>query len=128
MTKHTSGVQLFVNPWTAARHSSLSLLLRAAAAAAAAAAAEVTSVVSDSVRPHRWQPTRLLGPWDSPGKNTGVGGHVPLQCMKVKSDSEVSQLCPTLSPFGLEPARPLHGILQARILEWLAIPSSRGSS
>ena len=63
MTKHTSGVQLLVNPWTAARHSSLSLLLRAAAAAAAAAAAEVTSVVSDSMRPHRQQPTMLCCPW-----------------------------------------------------------------
>ena len=96
MTKHTSGVQLFVNPWTAARHSSLSLLLRAAAAAAAAAAAEATSVVSDSMRPHRQQPTRLHRPWDSPGKNAGVGCHFPLQCMKVKSDSEVAQSSPTL--------------------------------
>ena len=42
---------------------------------------QVTSVVSDSVRPHRWQPTRLLCPWDSPGKNTGVGCHFLLQCM-----------------------------------------------
>ena len=54
------------------------------------------SVVSDSVRPHRRQPTRLPRPWDSPGKNTGVGCHFPLQCMKVKSESEVAQLCPTL--------------------------------
>ena len=45
----------------------------------------VTSVVSDSVRPHRRQPTRLPRPWDSPGKNTGVGCHFLLQCMKVKS-------------------------------------------
>ena len=51
----------------------------------------------DSVRPHRRQPTRLLCPWDSPGKNTGVGCHLLLQCMKVKSESEVAQLCPTLS-------------------------------
>ena len=56
-----------------------------------------TSVVSDSVRPHRWQPTRLHHPWDSPGKNTGVGCHFLLQCMKVKSESEVAQSCPTLS-------------------------------
>ena len=53
-----------------------------------AGAAAVISVVSDSVRPHRWQPTRLLCPWDSPGKNTEVGCHVLLQCMKVKSESE----------------------------------------
>jgi len=52
--------------------------------------------VSDSVRPHRRQPTRLRHPWDSPGKNTGVGRHFLLQCMKVKSESEVAQSCPTL--------------------------------
>ena len=63
----------------------------------AAAAAAVASVVSNSVRPHRWQPTRLPHPWDSPGKNTRVGCHFLLQCMKVKSKSEVGQLCPTLS-------------------------------
>ena len=45
--------------------------------------------MSDSVQPHRWQPTRLPGPWDSPGKNTGVGCHFLLQCMKVKSCSHV---------------------------------------
>ena len=55
----------------------------------------VASVVSDSVRPHRWQPTGLPHPWDSPGKNIGVGCHFLLQCMKVKSESEVSQLCLT---------------------------------
>ena len=53
--------------------------------------------MSDSVRPHRQQPTMLPPPWDSPGKNTGVGCHFLLQCMKVKSESEVAQLCPTLS-------------------------------
>ena len=47
----------------------------------------------DSVRPHRRQPTRLCRPWDSPGKNTGVGCHFLLQCMKVKNESEVTQLC-----------------------------------
>ena len=51
----------------------------------------------DSVQPHRRQPTRLPRPWDSPGKNTGVGCHVLLQCMKVKSESEDAQSCPTLS-------------------------------
>ena len=54
------------------------------------------SVVSDSVRPHRRQPTRLPCPWDSPGKNTGVACHFLLQCVRVKSESEVAQLCPTL--------------------------------
>ena len=53
--------------------------------------------MSDSVRPHRQQPTRLCCHWDSPGKNTGVGCHFLLQCMKVKSEREVAQSCPTLS-------------------------------
>ena len=53
--------------------------------------------MSDSVRPNGWQPTRLRRPWNSPGKNTGVGCHFLLQCMKVNSESEVAQLCPTLS-------------------------------
>ena len=58
---------------------------------------QIASVVSDSVRPHRWQPTWLPGPCDSPGKNTGVGSHFLLQSMKVKSESEVAQSCPTLN-------------------------------
>ena len=64
--------------------------------------------VSDSVRPHRQQPTRLRCPWDSPGKSIGVGCHFLLQCMKVKSESEVAQPCPTSRPHGLQPTRPLH--------------------
>ena len=56
----------------------------------------ITSVVSDSVEPRRQQPTRLPRPCDSPGKNTGVGCHFLLHCMKVKSESEVAQSCPTL--------------------------------
>ena len=66
----------------------------------------VASVVSDSVRPHRWQPTRLPRPWDSPGRNTGVGCHLLLQCMEVKSE-KVAQSCPTLSDplVGLQPTR-----------------------
>ena len=83
----------------------------------------VTSVVSNSERPHRRQPTRLPGPWDSPGKNTGVGCHFLLQCMKVKSESEVAQSCPTLSdPVDCSlPGSSIHGISQARVLEWAAI-------
>ena len=61
--------------------------------------------MSDSVRPHRWQPTRIPRPWDSPGKNTGVGCHFLLQCMRVKSESEVAQSCPTQRPHGLQPTR-----------------------
>ena len=53
--------------------------------------------MSDSVRPHRRQPTRFPRPWDSPGKNTGVGCHFLLPCMKVKSESEVAQSCPILA-------------------------------
>ena len=64
----------------------------------------VTSVVSDSVRPQRRQPIRLHLPWDSPGKNTGVGCHFLLQCMKVKSESEVAQSS-TQRPHGLQPTR-----------------------
>ena len=82
---------------------------------------------------------RLPHPWDSPGKNTGVGCHFLLQCMKVKSESEDAHLyvaaaaakllqsCPTLcdpidgSPLGFS----VHGILQARVLEWGAIAFSR---
>ena len=72
----------------------------------------------DSVRPHRWQPTRLPRPWDSPGKNTGVGCHFLLQCMKVKSEREVTQLCPTLSDTMdcSLPGSSAHGIFQARVL------------
>ena len=75
------------------------------------------------MQPHRWQPTRLPHPWDSPGKNTRVGCHFLLQCMKVKSESEVVQLCPTLcDPVDCSPpGSSVHGILQARILEWVAI-------
>ena len=58
---------------------------------------KVTSVVSNSMRPHRGQPTRLPRPWDSPGKNAGVGCHFLFQCVKVKSESEVAQSCPTLA-------------------------------
>ena len=86
----------------------------------------VTSVVSDSVRPHRQQPTRLPHPWDSPGKITGVGCHFLLQCMKVKSESEFAQSCPTLSdPMDCSlPGSSVHGILQARVLEQGAIVNS----
>ena len=82
--------------------------------------------MSDSARPHRWQPTRLRRPWDSPGKNTGVGCHFLLQCTKVKSESEVAQSCPTLrDPMDCSPpGSSVHGIFQARVLEWGAIAFS----
>ena len=73
--------------------------------------------MSNSVRPH---------PWDSPGKNTGVGCHFPLQCMKVKNDIEATQLCLTLSdPMDCRlPGSSIHGIFQARVLLWGAIAFS----
>ena len=82
--------------------------------------------MSDSVWPHRRQSTRLPCPWDSPGKNTGVGCHFLLQCMKVKSESEVIQSCPTLSNSMdcSPPGSSIHGICQARVLEWVAIAFS----
>ena len=82
--------------------------------------------MSDSVQPHRLQPSRLLRPWDSPGKNTGVGCHFLLQCMKVKSENEVTQSCPTHSdPMDCSlPGSSIHGIFQAGVLEWVAIAFS----
>ena len=82
--------------------------------------------MSYSVRPHRRQPTRLPHPWDSPGKNTGVGSHFLLLCMKVKFEREVTQSCPTPSnPMDCSlPGFSVHGIFQARVLEWAAIAFS----
>ena len=82
--------------------------------------------MSDSLRPHRWQPTRLPRPWDSPGRNTGVGCQFLLQCMEVKNESEVAQSCLTLhdSMDCSPPGSSIHGIFQARVLEWGAIAFS----
>ena len=93
--------------------------------AAAAAAKSLQSC--PTLQPHRRQPIRLPHPWDSPGKNTGVGCHFRLQCMKVKSESEVAQLCPTPSdPMDCgPPGSSVHGIFQARVLEWGAIAVSK---
>ena len=78
-------------------------------------------------RPHRWQPTRLPRPWDSPRKDTEMGCHFPLQCRKVKNEREVAQSCPTLSdPMDCSPrGSSVHGICQARVLEWVAIAFSK---
>ena len=99
----------------------------AAAAAVAAATAKSLQSYPTLCDPHRRQHTRLLGPWDSPGKNTGVGCHFLLQCMKVKSEREVTQLYPTLSnPMDYSlPGSSVHGLLQARVLEWGATAFSR---
>ena len=79
-----------------------------------------------TLRLHRQKPTRLPRPWDSPGKNTRVGCRFLLQCMKMKSESEVAQLCPTLSN-RMDchlPGSSIQGIFQARVLEWGAIAFS----
>ena len=84
------------------------------------------SCFSQTLQPHRRLPTRLPRPWDSPGKNTGVGCYFLLQCMEVKSESEVAQSCPTPShPMDCSlPGSSIHGIFQARVLEWVAIAFS----
>ena len=98
------------------------IILKCAAAAAAAKSLQSCP----TLRPHGWQPARLLRPWDSPGKNTGVGCQCFLQCMKVKSESEVAQSCPTLhAPMDCSlPGSSVHGMFQARVLEWGAIAFS----
>ena len=93
----------------------LMILIAMLISAAAATAKSLQSC--PIVRPHRWQPTRLPSPWDSPGKNTGLGCHFLLPCAKVKSESEVAQSCPTLSdPMDCSlPGSSIHGIFQARV-------------
>ena len=115
-----SRVWLFATPWIEARQASLSITN-----------SRLLLLLShfSHVRlcaTHRRQPTRLPRPWDSPGKNSGVGCHFLLQCMKVKSESEVAQSCPIpRDPMdcGL-PGSSVHGIFQARVLEWGAIAFS----
>ena len=89
----------------------------------AAAAAKSLQSCPTLCDPRDGRPPR---PWDSPGKNTGVGCHFLLQCMKVKSESEVAQLCPTLcDPMDCSlPGSSIHGSFQARVLEWVAIAFS----
>ena len=105
-------------------HSIINVYLTLAVYVITAAAAKSLQSCPPSVRPHRWQPTRLPRPWDSPDKNIGVGCRFLLQCMKVKS--EVAQSCPTLSdPMDCSlPGSSIHGIFQARVLEWGAIAFS----
>ena len=92
----------------------------------AAAAAKSLQSCPTLCDPHRQQPTRLLCPWDSPGKNTGVGCHFLFQCMHAKS----LQSCPTLCDpmYSSPPGSPVHGIIYARILEWVAISFSMQGS
>ena len=111
------------------RHSKRNLKklsLLACFCAAAAAAAKSLQSCPTPCDPIDSSPPGSPCPWDSPGKNTGVGCHFPLQCMKVKSESVVAQSYPTLSdPMDCSlPASPVHGIFQARVLEWGAIAFS----
>ena len=91
---------------------------------------QVASVVSDCVRPHSRQPTRLRRPCGSPGKNTGVGFRFLLQCVKVKRERELAQSCPTLrNPMDCSlPGSSVHGIFQARVLEWGVIAFSAAAT
>ena len=103
----------------------IKIKLQAATAAAATVAKLLQSCPTLCDPIDRRQPTRLPRPWDPPGKNTGVSCHF-LQCMKVKSESEVAQSCPTLSN-AMDcslPGSSIHGIFQARLLEWGAIAFS----
>ena len=86
--------------------------------------------MSNSVRPHRRQPTRLPRPWDSPGKNTGVGCHFLLQCMKVKSESQVAQSCPNLSdPMDCSlPGSSVRGISRQEYWSGVPLPSLKNYS
>ena len=90
----------------------------------------IASVVSDSVRPHRWQPTRLPHPWDFPGKNTGVGCHFLLQCMKVKSESEIAQSCPIpRDPMDCSlPGSSVHGVFRQEYWSGVLLPSPASQS
>ena len=85
--------------------------------------------MSDPVQHHRQQPTRLPRPWDSPGKNAGVGCHFHFQCMKVKSESEAAQSFLTLhNPLECSlPGSSIHGIFQSRVLDWVAIAFSNNN-
>ena len=96
----------------------------------AAAAAKSLQLCPTLCNPIDGSPRGSPGPWDSPGKNTGVGCHFLLQGMRVKNESKVSQLCPILrDPMDCSlPGSSVHGIFQARVLEWVAISFSRGSS
>ena len=84
--------------------------------------------MSDSVRPHRLQPTRLHGPWDSPGKNTGVGCHFLLQCMKVKSETKsLSRVRLLATPWTAAYQAPL-SMGFSRQEYWSGVPSSSPSN
>ena len=96
----------------------------------AAAAAAKSPQLCLTLLPHRRQPTRLPRPWDSPGKNTGVGCHFLRQCMKIKSESEVAQSCPTLSDLMdcSLPGSSIHGFSRQEYWSGVPLPSPNGMS
>ena len=115
---------MFLKSFSGLQARAYQLLLSILVAAAADAAADATDKSLESrptlCDPMDGSPPGSPGPWESPGKNTGVGCHFLLQCMQVKSESEVAQSCPTLSdPTDCSlPGSAVHGIFQARVLEW----------
>ena len=128
-----SHVQLFATPWTAARQASLSFTISRVCSDSCPLTVMLLLLLSRVICVRLCatlvgrQPTRLPRPWDSPGKNPGVGCHFLLQCMK--SESEVAQSCLTPSnPMDCSlPGSSVHGIFQARVLEWVAIAFSHSS-
>ena len=119
-------LQARILEWVAIPFSRGSFLPRDQTQVSHLAAAAKSLQLCPTVQPHRRKPTRLPRPWDSPGNSTGVGCHFLLQCMKAKSESEVAQSCLTLSdPMDCSlPGSSVHGIFQARVLEWGAIAFS----
>ena len=122
-----SGTQYFLWATRGRRLLSLELLLLLLLSSRLSCFSRVRLCATPETAAHQAPPRPRL--WDSPGKNTGVGCHFLLQCMKVKSESEVAQSCLTLSDpmdCGL-PGSTVHGIFQARVLEWGAIAWSSES-
>ena len=131
--KSLSRVRLLATPWTAAHQAPPSMGFSRQeywSGVPLPSPKCYMLVTSNSLWPHGLQPARLLCPWDSPGKNTGVGCHFLLQCMKVKSESEVAKSCPTLrDPMNCSlPGSSVHGIFQARVLEWGVIAFSNSQA
>ena len=126
-----SRIRLLATPWTAAYQAPPSVGFSrqeywSGLPCPAVAADKSLQSCPTLCNPLRRQPSRLPRPWDSPGKSTGVGCHFLLQCIRVKSESEVVQSCPTLSDLmdcNL-PGSSISGIFQARVLEWAAIAFS----
>ena len=120
-----SEVRDLEGPWGEGSHPLLTMLPARTVCAAAAKSLQLCPILCD---PMDSSPPGSPSLVHSPGQNTGVGCHFLLQCMKVKSESEVAQLCLTFrDPMGCSPpGSSTHGIFQVRILEWVAIVFSGG--